>query len=747
VIHIRMLLLLGIFLAIVLVAVLVLNAFSARSQLSQRAFIFEADVSKLRLSFSKFAPISIGPTLISVIVGLWWDQLDSTFRVLQPFISMSRGPTPIKAGAGLTYRSKSWAGAAIKAGRNKHWVLFMIAIGSVLAQVLTVSMSALFERESRSIIRQVSVPINLEMRQIPLITQVNLKGDASVPNPIIKVLNNLYLDAPKNWLYGAGIQHSYNGSQLPWTADGWSFLPVDLSKIPDDNLARPSPNTETSDSGFFSTNVTIKTSVIRARLDCRAVDEIANVSSWIKPTSLSNKNELWPENEWAQINTTSKIHAYSLLERIFVGSDSHTSMISRTKEAMCCGNGTRINPQRAVMGYWSPVYPPNTNSRSNDFPYTNLSWPMPITAKWLVGTAFNLTQGTSSSQKLFFTEIPRIQAARCEPIIETAEATVTLYKDTGSVISYTIEDAATPADVAWKDVFVQHEPDRKTRLNESSLEPMNITTSFGVLFLDSLLGTTDRVEGGSTEVSSNAFTFRDVDRGINMDLMTYSMYTLAQNDPEALLNFTTLATYADRTFQTFFQHFVNSELSLINGGFAYQPVGDSSLETIGRPLSINGSIIQGNDFPVLNTHRTVTASISRRIRVLHMNVIATYLSAAILIWLILTTLLVICLQRKYTSSMNRDVQLIADMLILIAGSDNFLELVADKGVELKKSKDIKTMLGWFKDRDGQVRWGIEVVGGRNAVDWVDAPKHGFHIHNKTSGSASSLFAWMPWKKS
>jgi hypothetical protein len=749
VIHVRMLLLLGIFLTAVLVAVLTLNAFSAHSRLSQSAFIFEADVSKLRLSFSTFAPISIAPTLVSIIVGLWWDQLDSTFRVLQPFISMSRGPTPISAGAGLTYRSKSWAGAAIKAGRNKHWVLFMIAIGSVLAQVLTVSMSALFEKESHSIVRQVSIPRNLEMRQVPLITQVNLEGEPTVPNPATKVLNNLYLDAPKNWLYGAGIQHSFNGSQLPWTSDGWSFLPVDLSSISDGTLARSSPNADTSASVSFSTNITIKTSGIRARLNCRAVDEAANVSSWIEPYPLWNKTYKWPEDEWAQINTTAKINAYSLLERVFVGSDSHTSILSRTTVAQCCSNGTRIDPQRAVMGYWSPVYPPNAKPQSNDFPYTDLSWPVPIATKWLVGTAFNLTLGTSDNRELFFSEVPRIQAARCEPTIETAEATVTLFKDTGNVVSYTIDEAAKAADVAWKDVFIQHEPDStallNARLNASSLQPVNITTSFGVLFLDSLLGTTDRSEDGSSEQEdANAFTFRDRNNGVNMDLMTYSMYTLAGKDPEALLNFTTLATHADRTFQTFFQYFVNSELSLSKGGFAYQPIGDSSLDTIGLPLRIN-NITQDNTFPILNTSRTVTASISRRIRVLHMNVIATYLSAAILIWLIFTALIIICLQRKYTSFMNRDVQLIADMLILIAGSDNFLELVAEKGVELKKNRDIKTMLGWFKDSDGQVRWGIEVVGGRNAVDWVDAPKHGFHIPNKTSKSASSIFAWLPWK--
>lgn len=127
------------FLVLILVAIATLNALSAQSRLSQMAFIYEADVSQLKLSFSSFAPISIAPTVVSVMIGLWWDQLDMMFRVLQPFISMSRGPTPITKGAGLTYQSKTWIGAAIKAGRNRHFVLLMVTIGSVLCQVCKIT--------------------------------------------------------------------------------------------------------------------------------------------------------------------------------------------------------------------------------------------------------------------------------------------------------------------------------------------------------------------------------------------------------------------------------------------------------------------------------------------------------------------------------------------------------------------------------------------------------------------------------
>jgi hypothetical protein len=196
VIYVRTLIALGVLLTLVLVVVLILNALTGRAQLSQLAWIYEADISQLRLSFSSFAPICIAPTVVSIVVSLWWDQLDMAFRILQPFISMSQGPTSITKGAGLTYRSKSWAGAAIKAGRNKHWVLLMIAIGSVLARVLTVSMPALFERKPHNVNQQVSFAITLEIRQTPIVFEFDGIQDST--NTVAdQVLGELYLDASK----------------------------------------------------------------------------------------------------------------------------------------------------------------------------------------------------------------------------------------------------------------------------------------------------------------------------------------------------------------------------------------------------------------------------------------------------------------------------------------------------------------------------------------------------------------------
>lgn len=265
--------------------------------------------------------------------------------------------------------------------------------------------------------------------------------------------------------------------------------------------------------------------------------------------------------------------------------------------------------------------------------------------------------------------------------------------------------------------------------------------------MDSMFRATDTtydyvIAADKQSLTDNTFIMRDSKHGLNMDLMTYTMYNLANKDPQALLDYTRLAANADYTLQTFFQHFVRNQLSLAQGGLTFQSMNDRGFESLGSRIDENGKPLPEKSWPELNVERNITGTISEKIQILHMNEIATYLTVAILIWLIGTTALVTCLQRRYTALLLRDVQLIADVLVLVAGSDNFLELVARQGVTLKNSKDVKTMLGWFKDRQGEVRWGVEVVGGPNAVEWVDAPKQGFHIPVR-----STRRMWLPWRRS
>lgn len=714
-IHVRMLSALCLVLLLVMVGVLVLNAFSSQARLSQTAFIYEIDISKLNLSFPKFAPISIAPTLISIIVGLWWDQLDATFRTLQPYISMSHGPTPICAGAGLTYRSKSWVGAAFKAARHRHWVLFIVTVGSILAQVLTVSMSAVFEKRIRNVALDVSLQSHLKIRESPFISEilVETKRGVKSKDPRMMVLNELFTNSSQNWLYGAGVQHSFDGAKLPWTSDGWSFLPMNLSSLTQDS------NTAT----LSSLNISFVIPAIRARLDCSPIEEISNVSAWIEPANLTFTDAFEPDAV-PYVNGSNGTNLYTLPRNMFEGTSAQTSVLSTANVAVCCANGTMNDPQRAIMGYWSPTIPLDSQSDDVDmYPYQDMPWPLSIATKWIVGKPISMPR-LDGTQELYYRGVPRIQAAQCVPIIETAEASILLDVQTEMIHYYEIRSPLKRVDRAWANVLEQRE-----RINKTYTGPLNITTSFGVLFLESLLGAGDRrqeIFPALEDLQDDAFVLRDQTHGTNMDLMTRSMYNLAGQDVEALLNYTKLVDFANLTFQAFFQQFVSTGLSLDNGGYVYETVNGEAIAGLSSRIHGNST---ANVRRETSTTESIEATTSHSVQILHMNTIASYISVGILTWLIMTTFIVICLQRKYTGGLLRDVQLIADVLVLVAGSDNFLELIEQKGVALKKSRDIKTMLGWFQDRDGQTRWGIEVVGGRQAVDWVDAPKDGWHVRD------------------
>jgi len=269
--------------------------------------------------------------------------------------------------------------------------------------------------------------------------------------------------------------------------------------------------------------------------------------------------------------------------------------------------------------------------------------------------------------------------------------------------------------------------------------------SYGILFLKTLLRASELDNDHWEElpddfsplidmidfehVEEETFNIRDETRGINTDLMSYSMYALANQNPEALLDPRTYLNLTQRVFSTFFQHYVSRNYSYTDGGFAYQKIG-SRLADLGMPLEndeafktytdMDNNTIVSAIYPILNTSRTVDLVVCTRIDVLRMKPVATWLSIGILIWLMVTTLILAAVQRRYLKPLPRNIETLADVLLLIAGSDNFLKLVAERGVEgLMNDQEVLTRLGWFVDSEGKTRWGLEVFGGDGAVEWVD----------------------------
>lgn len=191
------------------------------------------------------------------------------------------------------------------------------------------------------------------------------------------------------------------------------------------------------------------------------------------------------------------------------------------------------------------------------------------------------------------------------------------------------------------------------------------------------------------------------------------MYKKAGEDPKAFLNVTLLQELAQKSFSTFFQHFVSSNLSLTTGGWAYQPINATLPADLGAVDTFWSTQQGGNrnySIPRSHTNRTAVVQVSTPIEVLEVNTVAVWLSIGIIIWLIVTTIIIGLLQRRYLRNLNCNIDCIGDVLILVAGSDKLLRLIDDMGPRaLNGNKSVLTKLGWFQDAGGRQRWGIEVV--------------------------------------
>lgn len=220
-----------------------------------------------------------------------------------------------------------------------------------------------------------------------------------------------------------------------------------------------------------------------------------------------------------------------------------------------------------------------------------------------------------------------------------------------------------------------------------------------------------------------------------MDFMTYAMYSMAHKDPKALLNPDTFVKLAQKTFTTFFQHFVGSNISMYTGGWAYQTINASLPADLAPAVeSINGymtgtkaTAYQDTIQPISHTNRTATAQVTQGVELLRMNAVAVWLSVGIMAWLILTTIVVATLQKRYFGQLLRNVECLGDVLALIAGSANVLQVVREiQAGQLapEEYEHLQTRLGWFVDEDGALRWGVEMEEAFRdgpGVQWVAAP--------------------------
>jgi hypothetical protein len=194
------------------------------------------------------------------------------------------------------------------------------------------------------------------------------------------------------------------------------------------------------------------------------------------------------------------------------------------------------------------------------------------------------------------------------------------------------------------------------------------------------------------------FNIRDTRRGLNMDFMSYANLFKVKMNPLALLDPDTMLNHTQHTFQTFFQHYASQTKWLDGSMMAYETKDN------------------GGD--------KVDVIITERIRTLVMVPAATWLSLTIIFILMSILILLIgTLRILYPCTiMERNIECLADTLLLIENSEEFLGYAGKYNVHELKHSTLCTKLGWFIDSSGVAKWGIEVMNG-NVTRWIERPKH------------------------
>lgn len=330
-------------------------------------------------------------------------------------------------------------------------------------------MSAIFDRGTGTIIQPVTLQRSLEIRDIPHVfsTSQSLYPENS-NDYTATILANLYEDMSSYWMYTATIQLAMNGSEPAWSKDGWSFVPLDLGSISSNKSLSKLGASQADDLGSASqTNVTFDTPAIRGRIECSEapLQALANVSNWLTVTDLTN-HTIWNKTTIPsgvdggyQLGSTYQNSQYpGTITPLTSGQNwtscpGCTSVYVNPSSIICCGNGTNDEGGSVGVGYWSP----NDNLES----WTPRGWQNNFTAKWLYGDAYtdikaNEDQTSTPDIGLLFPSPPSISMLNCKPIVETADARVTVDPSTGNILSFNITSTPKTTSDAFSDNYLPH---------------------------------------------------------------------------------------------------------------------------------------------------------------------------------------------------------------------------------------------------------------------------------------------------
>jgi hypothetical protein len=127
---------LAVYLIILVIGISILYDFATGNRIYQNFFVNRVEFGEIAGHVARLTPFSIVPTLMAVLLRMWWDGMQQKFCQLQPFVAMTRPKgTQWKDGPGMHYSTTNWIKSSLRAIRNGHWLLTFVIIGNILCQV------------------------------------------------------------------------------------------------------------------------------------------------------------------------------------------------------------------------------------------------------------------------------------------------------------------------------------------------------------------------------------------------------------------------------------------------------------------------------------------------------------------------------------------------------------------------------------------------------------------------------------
>lgn len=432
------------FLALLIVIVLVLGVLFGvfhKTAISHSSLGPELNKGYTDRTVAALAPYAVIPTLISLVIMLYWSSMARTISSLQPYVSMARKATPIPQNPS-SFGNITHLCAIGLAAWNREFFLSVVVACAVLSQVckclhglryvchsnafvlVTVTISGLWERNPAFEENSVSVRRSAELRTVPAIFTVAVPPilDAEKTNSKA-VLSNLFDSSLNSWMFSSVNEGAYNSTPPSWTSQDWVFAPFDLTSVQTTLHTGTGKGVSTLNSA--TDNITVQAPSLRGRLECIPID-MSDTSAWLKTLDLTNKATWNNQNMEGDLAVGYEIDLGYPFNFSTAGYQMPTSGIKTNSiEESAIGSWTHSadDPHAGIVVQWIVGYP---------IPYQTRS-PIP----------------QNQQTRWIWKDIPKVTALKCLPVFESANATVNVDLATGAVKSYAITNAPSSDSNAW----------------------------------------------------------------------------------------------------------------------------------------------------------------------------------------------------------------------------------------------------------------------------------------------------------